>query len=43
MAIDSSTEHRALARVLPWLAIGDFRHIMENTNALSQQLVLAVA
>jgi hypothetical protein len=28
MAFGSSPEHRVLARVLPWLAIGDFHHIM---------------
>jgi hypothetical protein len=28
MAFGSSLERRVLARVLPWLAIGDFHHIM---------------
>ena len=28
MAFGSSLEHRVLARFLPWLAIGDFHHIM---------------
>ncbi len=28
MASGSLPEHRVLARVLPWLAIGDFNHIM---------------
>jgi hypothetical protein len=34
VAFSSSTEHRVLARVLQWLAIGDFHHIMFSTNAL---------
>jgi hypothetical protein len=42
MAFGSSPEHRVLARVLPWLAIGDFHHILQSTNALCQQLVLTV-
>jgi hypothetical protein len=43
MAFGSSPEHRVLTRVLPWLAIGDFHHIILSTNALCQQLVLTVA
>jgi hypothetical protein len=43
MTFGSSQEHRVLARVLPWLAIGDFHHIMSSTNALCQQLVSTAA
>ncbi len=42
MPFGSSPEHRVLARVLLWLAIGDCHHIMWSTNALCQQLVLTV-
>ncbi len=40
MVFASSPEHRVLARVLLWLAIGDFHHIMKSKSALCQQLVL---
>ncbi len=39
-----SLEKKGLeCRVLPWLAIGDFHHIMLSTDALCQQLVLTLA
>jgi hypothetical protein len=44
MTFGSSPEHRVLAKVLPWLAIGDsITYIISITNALCQQLVLTVA
>ncbi len=43
MTFSSAPEHRVLTRVLPWLVISDFHHIMSRTNALCQQFVLTVA
>jgi hypothetical protein len=42
MSFGSSPEHRVLSKLLPWLASGDFHHILRSTNALCQQLVLTV-